>query len=142
VDSSLTIGQVAQRVGLRPSALRYYEDAGLLPPAERVAGQRRYSPEVVDLLLLIRFCQRVGFSLAEVRRLLAAPRGRAAKKRWRELVDAKLVEVDALIEQAEQMKRVLQESRDCDCVTLEACAFLEEERQAVAAGRGREPGRR
>jgi MerR family transcriptional regulator, redox-sensitive transcriptional activator SoxR len=136
LDSSLTIGQVAQRVGLRPSALRYYEDSGLLPPPDRLAGQRRYSPEVVDLLLLIRFCQRVGFSLAEVRRLLAAPRGRAAKKRWRELVDAKLVEVDALIEQAEAMKRVLQESRDCDCVTLESCAFLEEERQAVAAAPG------
>jgi MerR family transcriptional regulator, redox-sensitive transcriptional activator SoxR len=128
VEASLTIGEVARQVGLRSSALRYYEEAGVLPPPERLAGKRRYSPEVVDLLLLIRFCQRVGFSLAEVRELLAAPGGRRGKARWRELVDAKLTEVDALIEQAQAMKRVLEESRDCDCVTLESCSFLKDER--------------
>jgi MerR family redox-sensitive transcriptional activator SoxR len=135
VEASLTIGEVARQVGLRSSALRYYEEAGVLPPPERLAGKRRYSPEVVDLLLLIRFCQRVGFSLAEVRELLAAPGGRRAKERWRELVDAKLTEVDALIEQAQAMKRVLEESRDCDCVTLESCSFLKDERLNAFDGR-------
>jgi MerR family transcriptional regulator, redox-sensitive transcriptional activator SoxR len=127
-EPALTIGEAASQAGLRPSALRYYEEEGVLPAPERVGGKRRYGPEVVDLLLLIRFCQRMGFTLAEVRDLLSAPAGRRARERWRGLVDGKLTEVDALIRQAETMKRLLEESRDCDCVTLEACAFLEEER--------------
>jgi MerR family redox-sensitive transcriptional activator SoxR len=133
VESSLAIGEVARQVGLRPSALRYYEEAGLLPPPERVGGKRRYGREVVDLLLLVRFCQRVGFSLGEIRELLASPGGRRAKERWRELVDDKLAELDALIKQAQRMKRVLKESRECDCVTLESCSFLEEERQRAVS---------
>jgi MerR family redox-sensitive transcriptional activator SoxR len=136
VDRSLTIGEVAAQVGLRASALRYYEEAGILPPPERLAGKRRYSPEVVELLLLIRFCQRLGFTLAEVRTLLGSPSGRRAKERWRELVDAKLIEVDALIAQAREMKRLLRESRDCDCVTLESCSFLVEEAARVPIDRG------
>jgi MerR family transcriptional regulator, redox-sensitive transcriptional activator SoxR len=116
----LSIGEVAERVGLNTSALRYYERAGLLAPAERVGGRRRYDPETVELLLFLRFCQRVGFTLTEIRVLLGTP----AKKKWRELVDAKLAEVDALIEHAQAVKQVLTESRDCDCVSLDRCSFV------------------
>ena len=123
-ESSLSIGEVAERVGLRTSALRYYERAGLLPPAERVGGKRRYGPEVVELLLLIRFCQQVGFSLAEVSTLLTPPTAKHTKETWRELVDAKLSQLDALIEHAQAVKAVLQESRGCDCVTLDGCSFV------------------
>lgn len=122
-ESSLSIGEVADRVGVRTSALRYYERAGLLPPAERVGGKRRYGPETVDLLLLIRFCQQVGFSLAEVSTLLTRPAARH-KETWRELVDAKLAQVDALIERAQAVKAVLHESRGCDCVNLAGCSFV------------------
>ena len=127
----LTIGKVAAEVGLPTSALRYYEEAGLLPAPDRVGGQRRYTPEAVDLLLLIRFCQRVGFSLADVRDLLGSPSGRQAKERWRSQVDGKLAEVDALIKDAQGMKRILTESRDCDCVTLSSCRFLRNERSTA-----------
>jgi MerR family transcriptional regulator, redox-sensitive transcriptional activator SoxR len=120
----LSIGEVARRVGVNASALRYYERAGLLPAPERVGGQRRYGPEAVELLLLIRFCQQVGFSLAEVGALLTPPTRKQTKERWRELVDAKLAQVDALIEQAQAVKQVLAESRDCDCVALDDCSFV------------------
>ncbi len=50
VEPSLSIGEVAAQVGLRTSAVRYYEDAGLLPEPERVSGRRRYGPETVDRL--------------------------------------------------------------------------------------------
>jgi MerR family redox-sensitive transcriptional activator SoxR len=126
-EPSLTIGQVASQVGLRTSALRYYEETGLLPSAERVAGKRRYGPEAVELLRLIRFCQAVGFSLAEVRQLLAPPTARRAKETWRQLVDAKLIQLSALIDQAQAIRGVLEASRDCDCVTLESCSFLQGE---------------
>jgi MerR family redox-sensitive transcriptional activator SoxR len=124
----LSIGELASRVGLQPSALRFYEDAGLLPTSERVGGQRRYRPEAEELLLFVRFCQRVGFSLAEIRELLASDKGKRGKQRWRELVDIKLAEVDALIRQARAVRGLLKESRECDCVTLENCNFLRSER--------------
>ena len=120
----MSIGEVAERVGLNASALRYYERAGLLPAAERVGGKRRYGQDAVELLLLIRFCQQVGFSLAEVGALLTPPTAKQTKERWRELVDSKVTELDALIEQAQAIKQVLAESRDCDCVSLDACSFV------------------
>lgn len=123
-EATLSIGEVADRVGLNTSALRYYERAGLLPPAVRVGGKRRYGSEAVELLLLIRFCQQVGFTLAEVGALLTPPTAKQTKERWRELVDTKVTQLDALIEHAQAVKQVLAESRDCDCVSLDACAFV------------------
>ena len=122
----LTIGEVARAVGVRTSAIRYYEDTGLLRPAARVSGRRRYDPAAIDQLRLIGFCRELGFTLAEIRRLLTPAKGGTGKERWRELVDDKLEELDAVIARARQMKRVLNESRDCDCdcVSLDACRFL------------------
>jgi MerR family transcriptional regulator, redox-sensitive transcriptional activator SoxR len=128
MEGLLSIGDLASRVGLQPSALRFYEDAGLLPAPERVSGQRQYGPEAEQLLLFVRFCQRVGFSLAEIRELLASGNGRRAKQRWRDLVDSKLDEVDALIRQARAVRGLLKESRECDCVALDNCNFLRNER--------------
>jgi DNA-binding transcriptional MerR regulator len=120
----LTIGDLAARAGVRTSTLRYYEDEGLLVPAGRVSGQRRYDVGAVEVLTVIRFCRALGFSLDEIRTLLTVPRGERKKTRWRGLVDAKLVETDAAIARAETMKALLQVSRDCDCVDLEQCAAL------------------
>ena len=92
--------------------------------AERVGGKRRYRPEAIELLLLIRFCQQVGFSLAEVSALLTPPTRKQTKEKWRELVDAKVTQIDALIAQAQTVKQVLAESRDCDCVSLGDCSFV------------------
>jgi len=114
----LTIGEVAERAGLRTSALRYYEEAGLLEPAARVGGQRRYDEEAVDRLTVIRFCRRLGFTLAEIRDLLAD----TDKRRWRRFVDAKLAEVERTIEEARTMRDILRSSRDCDCVNVTECA--------------------
>ena len=138
---SLSIGEVAARVGLRTSALRYYEEAGVLPPAERVGGKRRYPPEVVGLLLLVRFCQRLGFSLAEVRQLVGETTDPKPKVDWRRLVDAKIAEVDGLIEKAKAVRRVLEESRDCQCVSLESCSLLAADGPSLARIPHRSPGR-
>ncbi len=69
----LTIGEVAERVGLRTSALRYYEDEGLLEPAARVGGHRRYEQDAVDRLVVIQFCRPPGFTLPEIRNRPADP---------------------------------------------------------------------
>jgi len=118
----LTIGEVADAAGVRTSALRFYEDAGLLAPTARVSGQRRYDESAVGRLTVIRFCQRLGFTLREIRELLTPPRGTWQKQRWRDLVDDKLEELDGVVARVETMRTILELSRDCDCVDLEECA--------------------
>ena len=120
----MTIGELAERGGVRTSTLRYYEDEGLLRPAARVSGQRRYDESAVEALTVIRFCRALGFSLDEIRTLLSEPRSTRKRTQWRGLVDTKLAEVDESIARAKTMKRLLQRSRDCDCVELEQCAAL------------------
>ena len=118
----LTIGEVAERAGLRTSALRYYEEAGLLEPATRISGQRRYDASALERLTVIQFCQQLGFTLAEIRLLLTEPRGARQKERWRSFVDAKVGELDEAIARVRAMKKVLLLSRDCDCVDVHECA--------------------
>lgn len=133
----LSIGDLAAASGLRSSAIRYYEEAGLLAKASRISGKRFYNPDTVDRLMLIRFCARLGISLDNIRKLLAVPRGDRAKEHWRTLVDSQLEQIASLIAAAQGVERVLEESRDCDCVTPDTCRFLSEEREKPAPTRRR-----
>ena len=123
--ASLTIGEVARRTGVRPSALRYYEAAGVLPAAARQHGQRRYDDAILARLAVVRLAQAVGFSVAEMRDLVAGfDEAGVDAERWRELAGRKLREIDALIARAEQMKDVLEASLRCGCLTLDTCALV------------------
>ncbi|MBA2521483.1 MAG: MerR family transcriptional regulator [Chloroflexia bacterium] len=122
---SLAIGEVARRAGVRTSAIRYYETVGILPPARREHGQRRYDPATVHRLAVVKLAQTVGFSIAEVRDLVAGfEREGLAAERWRESARQKLIEVRAYIERADQMRQVLEDSLRCDCLTLDACPLV------------------
>lgn len=119
---AMSIGQVARRVGLETSTLRYYESIGLLPPAERVSGQRRYTADVLRWLAIIQVAKEAGFTLAEVRTLLDGfSQDVQPSARWKSLAREKLPEVEALILRAQGMKRILQEGLACDCLTLDEC---------------------
>lgn len=133
----LSIGDLAAASGLATSAIRYYEAAGLLPKPRRISGKRFYNPDTVDRLMLIRFCARLGISLDDIRKLLAVPHGDRAKAHWRNLVDSQLEQITSLIAAAQGVERVLEESRDCDCVTPQTCRFLREEREKPAPTRRR-----
>jgi MerR family redox-sensitive transcriptional activator SoxR len=123
--ASLTIGEVARRSGLRPSALRYYEAVGVLPAAVRQHGQRRYDDSILARLAVVRLAQAVGFSVAEMRALVDGfDEVGVDAERWRELAGRKLSEVTALIARAEQMKEVLEASLRCGCLTLDTCALV------------------
>jgi MerR family transcriptional regulator, redox-sensitive transcriptional activator SoxR len=125
-NTSLTIGQVARQVGLKTSAIRYYESVGVLPPPERTSGQRRYTAETVRRLQVINIAKRAGFSLDEARVLLATDgSGAPAYEQVRELAQRKLPEVDALIERAQAMRRWLSTATGCGCETLDVCALFE-----------------
>jgi MerR family redox-sensitive transcriptional activator SoxR len=122
--STLPIGEVARRTGIRPSAVRYYERIGLLRPVPRAGGQRRYEPSTLHRLSAIRLAQRAGFSLDEIGRLFEAERlpGGAG---WRALVEGKLREVRARMDEFQVMERMLLESLDCGCEAFDECPLIE-----------------
>ncbi len=118
----MTIGEVARRSDVRPSALRYYESAGILPTPERVNGRRRYEGGVLEVLAVVRFARRAGFSIAEIRTFLHGfPEGTPPSERWRWPAHQKLPEIEALIERALGTKRLLERGLTCECVRVEDC---------------------
>ena len=120
--NALSIGEVARRAGVRPSALRYYEKVGLVAPPPREHGRRRYAPSVFQALAVIAAAKRVGFTIVETRRLVAgfAPDVPAAA-RWRILAAEKERELVAVIRQARRKRALLKEALRCPCQDLEEC---------------------
>jgi MerR family redox-sensitive transcriptional activator SoxR len=118
----LTITEVARRAGLRTSAIRYYESIGLLPAPPRSNGRRRYDEEVLRQLEIIAAAQAMGFTIAEIGTLVGGfGTETVAWAHWRLLARAKLGEIEALIDRAQGMKRLLETALACDCLTLEEC---------------------
>jgi MerR family redox-sensitive transcriptional activator SoxR len=121
----LTIGQVAERAGLRTSHIRFYERVGVLPEPERVSGQRRYREEVLHRLSIIDVAQRAGLTLAEIRPLTGpGNRSAGASRHIRELAEAKLPHIDALINRAQAVKHWLQVAQSCDCASVDVCGLF------------------
>lgn len=118
----LSIGEVSKVSGLRPSALRYYEEEGLVSPVARISGRRHYDASVLNRLRVIACAQDAGFTIAEVRELLGSEND--SPSRWRALAERKLREVDALIARAQATRQLLEESLRCDCLALEECATV------------------
>ena len=118
----MKIGQLAHRAGLHASAIRYYEGLGLLAPPHRVGGQRRYSPDALDRVLLIRYASEMGFSLAEIKLFLSGLRENApVGPRWRRLATKKLAEVEDTMARSLRLKALLQNLLHCRCASLKQC---------------------
>ncbi|WP_030959748.1 MerR family transcriptional regulator [Streptomyces sp. NRRL S-378] len=122
----LGIGELARRVGMRPSALRYYESVGLLPCAERAAGRRVYPVATVRRLALIRMAQRAGFTLAEIRALLDNDADHGATRQWRALAESKLPELDRFIRQTQMLRDAVADCLACGCMNFDKCGLLAE----------------
>lgn len=121
----LSIGEVARRAGVSASAIRYYEEAGLLGEPERVGGKRRYDEGVLRSLALIGGAKRAGFTLGEIRTLLHGfPAGTEAPDRWQALASEKLVEVEEAIMALRETRGLLEEALRCECASLDECARL------------------
>ena len=121
--AQLSISDVARRVGVRTSAIRYYEQIGILPRAPRVSGQRRYDLAVVYRLAVVRRAQQTGFTLAQIRELFSGdPKLTPVSKRWSKIAEQKLVELDAKIDQIRTMKGLLSTMQArCRCETVDQC---------------------
>jgi MerR family redox-sensitive transcriptional activator SoxR len=136
---TLSIGEVAAASGLRPSALRYYEQVGLIAPAERRSGRRHYDPEVLRRLAFIALCQDAGISIAEIATLLddrSDPR-----RQWEHLAQRKLEEIQDQMKKLRQMRRHLQSALACECGGVDSCelvdAALSKRQLPLHAGPGR-----
>jgi DNA-binding transcriptional MerR regulator len=137
----LTIGAVAAMTGRSTSAIRYYEQIGLLPEPVRVGGRRRYDQAAVRTLAVIETGQRAGLALDEIKVLLAAsPGDPAAVERLREVASRKLPEVVALIERSELVRGWLELAARCECPDLGQCPLFDDP-ALPGAGAKRPPAR-
>jgi MerR family redox-sensitive transcriptional activator SoxR len=121
----MRIGQVAERAGVRVSLIRYYEEIGLLPKAERVSGQRRYDESVLRRLAVIDVAQRAGLSLDEIRELVEHG-NQPMSTRLRELADRRVPEIEALIERAQRVRQWLVAAQTCGCEAIDDCKLFDD----------------
>ena len=138
VASAMTIGEVAARSGVATSALRFYEEQGLIASERTDSGHRRYPRTVLRLVALIVFAQKVGLSLEEIRAELAKlPRNRAPERAdWARLSGSWTKRIDERITELERMKTTLGECIGCGCLSLDRCQLANPGDRAARRGAG------
>ncbi|MGC1484872.1 MAG: MerR family transcriptional regulator [Candidatus Acidiferrum sp.] len=118
----MKIGELAAQAGLAPSAIRYYEKRGLLQPAERIGGQRRYSSAALDRVMLIRFAGEMDFTLAEIKLFLHGFRENTPiSTRWRKLTTRKIAELRKRLAFTRRLLNLLERLQQCRCLHLHQC---------------------
>ncbi len=115
----LPIGEVARRSGLATSAIRYYQELGLVSPVGHASGRRRFDEAAAGRLRAITAARQAGFSLDQIRRLLDSQAEGSAE--WRELVADKITEVRARIERLQAVEATLRDSLTCGCRAWDEC---------------------
>ena len=122
VAVDLAISEVARVFGLRTSAIRYYEQIGILPPAMRKNGQRRYDNSVLFRLAVVQRARETGFTLEEIRKLFFGfPPGTPPPKRWHQLSQRKIAELRNLMKRLKLMETLLKRMENCRCDALDEC---------------------
>jgi len=136
--NEIGIGQVAARTGLARSAIRYYEDEGLVHPERTAAGQRRFLRSDIRRLSFVMIAQRLGFSLGRIRDLLhALPDKQTPNARdWARISSEIRGELDQRIAQLERLRDTLDGCIGCGCLSLEKCALHNPDDTAGEEGPG------
>lgn len=138
MNETLTIGEVAKRSGIATSALRYYEDRGLITSQRTGGNQRRYRRSVLRTVSVIKAAQQVGVSLDEVATALdGLPGGRSPTQAdWSKLADGWRSSLDARIRDLEVLRDDLSDCIGCGCLSLRSCALFNPADQAGEMGTG------
>jgi MerR family redox-sensitive transcriptional activator SoxR len=138
MTGELTIGELAQRSGVATSALRFYEQKGLIHADRASSGHRRYLRSVLRRIAFIVFAQRIGLSLEEVAAELdKLPRNRVPDAEdWAELGAVWRTRIDARIAELERLKSSLTGCIACGCLSLERCALSNPGDRAARRGPG------
>jgi MerR family redox-sensitive transcriptional activator SoxR len=137
-DELLTIGQVAERTGVAPSALRFYEAEGLIASSRTGGGQRRYERDVIRRVSFVRIAQQVGVGLDEVRAALAQlpDRRTPTKADWAKVARTWAPLLDARIATLTRLRHELTSCIGCGCLSLQACALYNPADTAQRFGTG------
>ncbi|WP_340537167.1 redox-sensitive transcriptional activator SoxR [Nocardioides sp. GXZ039] len=122
---TLTIGELAERSGVAPSALRFYEEKGLIFSERTTGNQRRYRKSTLRRVAFVRTAQRVGLSLEEIGTALAdLPAGRTpTKSDWHRISKAWRPRLDEQIRRIELLRDRLDSCIGCGCLSLRSCAL-------------------
>jgi MerR family redox-sensitive transcriptional activator SoxR len=134
----LAIGEVARRSGVAASALRFYEERGLITSERAGSGHRRYPRPVLRRIAFIVFAQRIGLSLDEIGAELARlPPERAPSRRdWSRLARTWTSRIDQRIAELERLKLGLTECIGCGCLSLDRCRLANPDDRAARLGPG------
>ena len=134
----LTIGEVSRRSGVASSALRFYEERGLISSERAGSGHRRYPRPALRRIAFIVFAQRIGLTLEEIGGELAKlPADRApARRDWSRLSSQWSSRIDARIAELERLKAGLTECIGCGCLSLDRCQLANPGDRAARRGPG------
>ena len=134
----LTISEVARRSGVAASALRFYEERGLISSERAGSGHRRYPRPVLRRIAFIVFAQRIGLTLDEIGAELAKlPPNRAPNRRdWSRLSSGWTARIDERIAELERLRLGLTECIGCGCLSLDRCKLANPEDRAARLGPG------
>lgn len=134
----IPIGVLARRTGLAVSAIRYYEDRGLVTSIRTGGNQRRFLRSDIRRLSFVQIAQKLGLGLAEIERELAAlPQGRTPNVMdWQRISRSLRKEIDSRIQLLTRTRNKLDECIGCGCLSLERCALYNKDDRAAAGGPG------
>ena len=134
----ITISEVARRSGVAASALRFYEEKGLIKSERAGSGHRRYPRSVLRLVAFIVFAQRIGLTLEEVGAELAKlPYGRAPEGAdWARLSESWTSRIDARIAELQRLRAGLTGCIGCGCLSMERCKLANPGDRAGRLGPG------
>ena len=134
----LTIGEVSKRSGVASSALRFYEDRGLIASERAGSGHRHYDRSVLRRIAFIVFAQRIGLTLDEIgEELSKLPPGRVPTRRdWSQLSSGWSARIDERIAELERLKAGLTECIGCGCLSLDRCKLANPNDRAAGLGPG------
>jgi MerR family redox-sensitive transcriptional activator SoxR len=134
----LGISETARRSGVAASALRYYEERGLISAEREDGGQRRYPRPVLRRIAFIVFAQRVGLTLDEIAAELAKlpPQGVPTRRDWSRLSSTWSERIDARIAELERLRDGLTECIGCGCLSLDRCKLANPDDRAARLGAG------
>ncbi|MEF0941260.1 redox-sensitive transcriptional activator SoxR [Rhizobium sp. BR 362] len=123
MDSMLTITDVSRRSGIASSALRFYEERGLIASERAGSGHRRYHRSVLRRIAFIAFAQRIGLTLEEIGAELARlPADRVPSRRdWSQLSGAWAERIDERIAELQRLRSGLTECIGCGCLSIDRC---------------------
>ncbi len=136
--SLITIGEVARRSGVAASALRYYEDRGLIRSHRKGAGHRRFSRAVLRRIAFIVYAQRIGLTLGEIGTELAKlPENREPNRRdWTRLMGNWKARINQRMAELERLEAGLAECIGCGCLSLDRCRLANPDDRAARLGPG------